>query len=125
MISAPLWLAGNWRAIAMLGVVAALGGGLLWYRGEAAQAELDLAEFRHAYDTLSRSVGTQNEAVLAMERKAEETLRKAAKLRAEAQPKVDAAQKSADSLAGAMRGLRPAECPTAGAVAVVRKDLTK
>lgn len=123
MIAAPLWLASNWRAIAMLGVVIILGGGLLWYRGEAASARADLAEFKGAYDILSRSVVTQNAEVNRWKDEAEKAKQRAATAREKAAPVVEASKRSAESLGAAMRGLRPSECPTAKAVEVVRSDL--
>lgn len=123
VIPLPPFLAANWRAIAMLVVVGALGAGLLWYRGEAAQAELEVAEFRHAYDTLARSVQTQNAEVNRWKETAEKAQQRAATARTKAAPVVEASKRSSEALGAAMRGLRPAECPTAKAAEVVRSDL--
>ena len=92
-------------------------------RMQVANCRADLAEFRRAYDVLSVQVQTQAAAMGELERKGKEAAARGATARSQAQPVVEAAQKSADALAGAMRGLRPAECQAAGAVKVVRDDL--
>lgn len=119
------FLVENWKALAILAVVAILGGGLLWYRGEAASAKVDLAEYKAAYEILSRSVVTQNAEVNRWKDEAEKAKQRAATARTKAAPVVEASKRSSESLGAAMRGLRPAECPTAKAVEVVRGDLAR
>lgn len=106
-------------------VIMALTVGALWYRADAAEARATLAEFRRAYDLLAQSVQRQNAAIQEAEGKAAEAARRGAQARAEAVPVVEAARRSADALAGELRGLRPPECPTAKAVEVVRGDLQR
>lgn len=115
----------GWQAIAALVLLAGVAGFIGLSRYQLASCRAELAEFRRAYDVLSVQVQTQAVAMSELERKAKEAAQRGAQARSEAQPKVEAAQKSADALAGAMRGLRPAECPTKDAVRVVREDLEK
>lgn len=119
------FLSANWRALAILAVVALLGGGLLWYRGEAASARVELAEYKGAYEILSRSVQAQNAEVNRWKDEAEKAKQRAATARTKAAPVVEASKRSSESLGAAMRGLRPSECQTAKAVEVVRVDLAR
>ncbi len=113
----------GWQIVAALVGLAVVAGIVGFSRHQVAKCRAEVAEFRRAYDLLAQSVQRQNEAVNEWQRKATEAAQRGATARTQAQPVVDAAQKSADALAGAMRGMRPAECPTAGAVKVVRDDL--
>lgn len=105
--------------------VAAVLGYIAFLHVRLSGCRAELAEFRRAYDVLSVQVQTQAAAMSELEQKAKAAAQRGAQARSEAKPVVEAAQKSADALAGAMRGLRPAECPTAKAVEVVRGDLGK
>lgn len=113
----------GWQIVAGLVGLAVVAGIVGFSRHQVAKCRAEIAEFRRAYDLLAQSVQRQNAAILEAEGKAAEAARRGAQARAEAEPVVAAAQKSADALAGAMRGLRPAECPTKEAVRVVRDDL--
>jgi cell division septum initiation protein DivIVA len=103
--------------------VAAVLGYIAFLHVRLSGCRADLAEFRRAYDVLSVQVQTQAGAMAELEAKGKEAAQRGATARVQAQPVVEAAQKSADALAGAMRGMRPAECPTKGAVDAVRADL--
>ena len=115
----------GWQVIAALAALAIVGAFIGFSRYQVNACRAELAEFRRAYDVLSVQVQTQAAAMSELERKAKEAASRGAQARTEAKPAVEAAQKSADALAGAMRGLRPAECPTARAVEVVRGDLQR
>lgn len=113
----------GWQFIAagaLAAIILAYAGVMQW---RLSNCKAELAEFRRAYDVLSVQVQTQAAAMSELERKAKEAASRGAQARTEAKPVVVAAQKSADALAGAMRGWRPAECPTKDAVRVVRDDL--
>lgn len=117
------FLLGNWKLL-LLGAVLALCAATVGIsRMQVANCRAELAEFRRAYDVLSAQVQTQAAAMSELERKGKEAAQRGATARVQAAPVVEAAQKSADALARAMRGLRPAECQAAGAVKVVREDL--
>lgn len=103
--------------------VAAVLGYVAFLHVRLSGCRAELAEFKGAYKVLSVQVQTQAAAMTELEAKAKEAVLRGAQARTQAKPVVEAAQKSADALAGAMRGLRPAECPTKGAVDAVRADL--
>ena len=105
--------------------VAAVLGYIAFLHVRLSGCRADLAEFRRAYDVLSVQVQTQAGAMAELEAKGKEAAQRRTTARVQAKPVVEAAQKSADALAGAMRGRRPAECPTKDAVRVVREDLGK
>lgn len=113
----------GWQIGAALVALLAVGAFVGFSRYQVNACRAELAEFRRAYDVLSVQVQTQAAAMSELERKAKEAASRGAQARTEAKPVVAAAQKSADALAGAMRGLRPVECPTKDAVRVVRDDL--
>lgn len=115
----------GWQIVAGLAGFALVCAIVGFSRHQVTKCRAELAEFRRAYDVLSVQVQTQAAAMSELEQKAKAAARRGAQARSEAKPVVEAAQKSADALAGAMRGLRPAECPTAKAVEVVRGDLGK
>ena len=115
----PALVALYWKWIVMAALVAAV----LWYRAEAARAELKTAEFKHAYDVLAQQVKHQNDAVQEMEKTSTAVRQRAAAARLEAQGRVDTAKRSADTLAAALSAARAVECSSAQAVEVVRKDL--
>lgn len=132
MMIAPAWLAANWRAIAALIVVAGLAMMALYYRGEAAIAEVSaaraektLAEFRGAYDLLAQAAQRQAAAVSELEQQAAVAAQRGAQARAEAQGTIDVAMHSAGALERAMAAPRPAgECPATEAIRVIRADLS-
>ena len=130
VIAAPAWLLGNWRAIAMLVVVGGLGAAVLWYRGEAAVAELetakarsDLVEMTGAYNLLAQSVQRQNAAVNEWETKATEAAQRGAKARAEAVGAVDVAIRHAEALGRRMSEPAGTSCPAGEGMEIVRADL--
>lgn len=129
VIPLPPFLAANWRAIAMLVVVGVLGAGLLWYRSEAAVAELETAKARNslvemtgAYNLLAAVVQRQNAAVNEWEQKATEATQRGAKARAEAQGAVDVAVRSAEALSRRMSEPAGTNCPAGEGLAIVRED---
>ena len=122
----PTFLISNWRAIAVLVVIGGLGAGLLWYRGEAAQAEAKATQFESAYGILADKVRTQNAAVQDMEAKAAAAAETGRRARAEASGAMDVANRHAAALARAMAAARPvADCLPGEAVRVVRADLAQ
>lgn len=124
MIS-PLALVSQWKSIAVLVLIVALGAGLLWYRGEAARAEVEVAQFRGAYDLLAARVAEQNAAVQEWERRAALAAETGRRARAEAAGAVTMARQHADALTRAMAAPRVAsECPVREAVQVIRADLS-
>lgn len=113
----------GWQFIAAGVLAAVVAGYVVVTQIKLANCRAENAEFKRAFDVLSVQVQTQAVAMSELERRAKEAAQRGAQARSEAQPVVEAAQKSADALAGAMRGVRPAECPTKDAVRVVREDL--
>lgn len=129
MIAAPAWLLSNWRAIGALLVVGVLGGLALYYRGEAAIADLqvarvqrDLEAMRGAYLLLAEKVKTQNAAMQELEAAGKEAAERGAKARAEAAGVVDVATRSAEALSRRMREPATTECPAGEGLAIVRED---
>lgn len=115
----------GWQFIAA-GVLAAVVvgyAGIMHWR--LANCRAENAEYKSAYKVLTVQLQTQAAEMSALEAKAKAAAQRGAQARAEAKPVVEASRRSADSLAGAMRGLRPAQCPTAKAVEVVRADLAR
>lgn len=113
----------GWQ-LAAVGILAAIAiAYVAMIRIQLSNCRTDLAEFKHAYDILSRSVITQNAEVNRWKDEAEKARQRSATARTKAAPVVEASKRSAESLGAAMRGLRPSECPTAKAVEVVRGDL--
>jgi hypothetical protein len=108
----------------MLAVVVSLGAGLLWYRGAAARAELEVVEFRAAYNLLAERMRQQNDAVQEWERRAAQAAAAGRKARAEAAGAVEVAKRHADALGRAMAAPRPVgDCLPGEAVRVIRADL--
>jgi hypothetical protein len=136
MITAPLWLVSNWRAIGALAVAGAMLAAVLYYRGEAALAQVeaaraiatkakserDLEAMRGAYMVLAASVQRQNAALQELEAVAEAAAQRGAKARADAAGVVDVAMRSAEALAKRMREPATTECPAGEGLAVVRED---
>ena len=129
MIAAPAWLLSNWRAIGALLVVGVLGGLALYYRGEAAIAELQVARvqrdfeaMRGAYLLLAEKVKTQNAAVNEWERKATEAAERGDKARRDAEIVVGVHMRSAEALSRRMREPAGTNCPAGEGLAVVRED---
>lgn len=113
----------GWQ-LAVVGILAAIAiAYVAMIRIQLSSCRTEVAEFKHAYDILSRSVVTQNAEVNRWKEEAEKAKQRAATARTKAAPVVDASKRSAESLGAAMRGLRPSGCPTAKAVEVVRGDL--
>lgn len=107
-----------------LAVIAVLVGTTLWYRGSALSAESKTQEFEHAYKMLAQSTQRQAQAMNELEQKAAAAVARSRQARAAVAPKVDAAKRSADALAGALVAPRPMnECPANAALEVVREDL--
>lgn len=118
----PLAVA-HWRTFLVLALLALAGAVVGVSRHQLAACRTQVVEFRRAYDLLANGVQRQNEAVTEWQQRAAEAQQRAATARRAASGAVAAAEKSSDALAAAMHGARPAECPTQGAVAVVREDL--
>lgn len=137
MITLPSGLlAANWRALAALAVVGLLALAVLYYRSEAAVAEVaaaraaqqtaearrDLAEMTGAYNLLAASVARQNAAVMEWEAKAAEAAARGAKARTEAASVVDIAIRHAEALGRRMSEPAVTSCPAGEGLLVVRED---
>lgn len=125
MLPLPMSRAG-WAAVGVMIILigCALVVGLT--RHKLARCRAELAEYRHAYESLAQSIQRQNEQVRAWEQKAAEAGQRATKARTEAAGAVDVATRSADALARAMGAPRQAsECLAADGIAVVRADLVR
>jgi len=136
VISAPAWLLSNWRAIGALLIVGVMSGLILYYRGDAAlaqvaaaraetakaKAEKELEAMRGAYMVLAASVQRQNAALQELEAVAEAAAQRGAKARAEAASVVDVHMRSAEALSRRMREPAETNCPAGEGLAVVRED---
>lgn len=123
------WLLLHWRAIGALLVVGALSGLALYYRGEAAIAEMqvarvqrDLEAMRGAYLLLAGAVQRQNAAMQELEAAGQEAAQRGAKARSEAAGAVDVAMRSAEALSRRMREPAGTNCPAGEGLAIVRED---
>lgn len=125
----PAWFFMNWRAIGALLVVGALGGLALYYRGEAAIADLqvaraqrDLEAMRGACLLVAQSLQHQNAALQELEAAGKDAADRGAKARAEAAVVVDVAMRSAEALSRRMREPAGTNCPAGEGLAIVRED---
>jgi multidrug resistance efflux pump len=119
-----IFLARYWRELLVGGLLLLAAAAVGVSRMQVNNCRANLAQFKAAYEQLARSVQTQNDAVLALEKKAAETARRAALARVEAGKAIEVAQRHADALAGFLGAPRvPSECPSADAIKVVRDDL--
>lgn len=137
MLTAPGWLLSNWRAIGSLVVVGGMGLAILYYRGEAAVADVataraqtataeakrDLEAMTGAYNLLAASVQRQNAAMQELEAAGKEAAERGARARAEASGAVDVAMRSAEALSRRMREPAGTNCPAGEGLEVVREDL--
>lgn len=114
----------HWRVLAIALVLAGAAAAVGVSRHQLANARLEIAEYRRAYDLLTQSLARQNAAILEAEQKAKAAQENARRLRDEARGAIDLAQTRADRLARVLSAPRPAgDCPVTEALEHVRADL--